>query len=483
MPETRGKPHPTPHPTPNPDHPRGPELIRPGGPVPARTPHSTPRPDLDPDESDYDSVHDDLNQVLSQPVSEPDPALGSGSPGEPASLPPREDTPIPSFLREKGKQPKTAEIFKAIVPPGQAAVLPGDSGRSLLDPLVSSTPVPEEVFGRLEQGLSRDRSGDPDSRSDDDDQLAESRSTWFFVLLMSYSSAITLALVWVLWSGRSLKSPDSPAANISQGTEEQGSKPPEPTASEPLPPIPSANITTLGKTIRIGEIDVTPLEIDLTPVELVRSIDPEDYRREESGSLMLKLRLTNVSGDHQFAPLDRLLIRGQNSPLDRSYIASSGPGKIRLFPLALDSEWAILGQSFPVLKSGESVETLVASEPVTEDRLQGELTWRIRLRVGPYRTDVLGVRFTRSNLPSHECRLEFEPRGHDTARGRRLAGSRTDLRIASAGRKRLCLKAALPESGTTVIGDLALGSPVGFCLELLDQIGDPGLPGRQPVVE
>jgi hypothetical protein len=39
---------------------------------------------------------------------------------------------------------------------------------------------------------------------------------------------------------------------------------------------------------------------------------------------------------------------------------------------------------------------------VTEDRLQGELTWRIRLRVGPYRTDLLGVRFSKSDLGAHE---------------------------------------------------------------------------------
>ena len=40
-----------------------------------------------------------------------------------------------------------------------------------------------------------------------------------------------------------------------------------------------------------------------------------------------------------------------------------------------------------MLEPGESVETLVASEPVTEDRLTGEMTWRVRLRIGPYRTD------------------------------------------------------------------------------------------------
>jgi len=355
---------------------------------------------------DYDSVLDDLNQVLSQPVSEPDPALASSLPADVPSVPPRADASVPSFLREQGKQPKTAEIFKSIVKSGQPAASASNSGGSLLDPPASSTPVPDEFFGRLEQGPSTSHPGGLDSRSDDGDQLPEPRSTWFFLLLLSYSSAITLALVWLLWTGRSLRTGDPPATNASQAAEERGSKSADPASREPLPPIPPANTTTLGKTIRIGELDVTPLEIDYRPVELIRSFDTDDYRRdyrrEESSSLILKLRLTNVSADHQFAPLDRSLIRDQSSPLDRTYIATSGAGKISLFPLAVDSEWSIPGQSFAVVKSGDTADTLIASEPVTEDRLQGELTWRIRLRVGLYRTDLVGVRFSKRDLGARE---------------------------------------------------------------------------------
>ncbi len=402
MPETRGKPHPTPHP----DQPRGAESIRPEGPAPARTPHSTPRPDDDPSDSAYDSVQDDLNRVLSEPVSEPDPALASSPSPDPASLPPREDASVPSFLREKGKQPKTAEIFKSMGPASQTApprIRPGDP---VVDPLASGTPVPDEIFGSLAEGTSDDQLRSAGSQSDDGERLAETRSAWFFLLLLSYSSAITLALGWVLWTGRSFRPADTSAPSVSRGPDEPGSKSADSTSREPLPPIAPANITTLQKTIRIGEVEVTPLEIDFSPVELIRKFDTDDYRhdyrREESSSLILKLRLTNVSTDHQFAPLDRLLIRDQNSPLDRTYIATADSGKIGLFPLAVDTEWSVPGQSFPVLKSRETVDTLLASEPVTEDRLQGEMTWRIRLRVGPYRTDLLGVRFSKSDLGAHE---------------------------------------------------------------------------------
>ena len=55
-------------------------------------------------------------------------------------------------------------------------------------------------------------------------------------------------------------------------------------------------------------------------------------------------------------------MREQNSPLDRSSIVTRGGKIIGLFPLAIDSEWSIVGQEFPVLKPGESTETMIASE-------------------------------------------------------------------------------------------------------------------------
>ena len=69
-----------------------------------------------------------------------------------------------------------------------------------------------------------------------------------------------------------------------------------------------------------------------------------------------------------------------------------------LFPLAIDSEWLIQGQKFPVLKPGETAATMVASESITDDRLTREMIWRVRLRTGPYRTDVLAVRFTKDDV-------------------------------------------------------------------------------------
>jgi hypothetical protein len=150
--------------------------------------------------------------------------------------------------------------------------------------------------------------------------------------------------------------------------------------------------------MQIGDLEVTPLGIVTERVALVRSIDPNDWRREESASLLLRLRLKNVSRDQEFAPLERRSLREQGAALDRSAIVTTPGNGINLFPLAVDSEWSIEGQSFNVLKPGETVETVIASEPKMADKLTDEMTWRIRLRIGTYRTDVLGVHFNKREI-------------------------------------------------------------------------------------
>jgi hypothetical protein len=50
------------------------------------------------------------------------------------------------------------------------------------------------------------------------------------------------------------------------------------------------------------------------------------------------------------------------------------------------------------LKPGKSAETIIASELGAEDRLTSDMTWRVRLRIGPYKTDMIGVRFDKNEL-------------------------------------------------------------------------------------
>ena len=151
-------------------------------------------------------------------------------------------------------------------------------------------------------------------------------------------------------------------------------------------------------TLRIGDIEITPLLVQLAPVDLVHRIDSAEFHHEETSSLVLRIRLTNLSNVDTLRPLSRGLVRDQVSAIDRSFIVTPDGNNLGHYPLAIESEWLILGQEFPVLKPGESAETLVASEPVKEDRLTEEMTWRVRLRIGTYRTDMLGVRFSKSEI-------------------------------------------------------------------------------------
>ena len=151
--------------------------------------------------------------------------------------------------------------------------------------------------------------------------------------------------------------------------------------------------------MRIGEVEITPLSVALVPIELVRTIEPAEYRVEERNSLVAQIQADQpVEPTIAQAARRAPSISDAASPLDRSFVALPDGGKIEVYPLAVESEWLISARSSPILKPGESVETLVASEPVSDDRLADEMTWRIRLRIGPYRTDILAVPFRRSDL-------------------------------------------------------------------------------------
>jgi hypothetical protein len=198
--------------------------------------------------------------------------------------------------------------------------------------------------------------------------------------------------------GRGFRQGDGAAAGTDQTATESAPKLVETRPVVELAPLPSGNLAKLGETVRIGELDVTPVEVFTAPVEMFRSIEPHDWRREETDSIILRLRLTNVSSNQAFAPLERAFVRDQSSPLDRSSISTSDGTTLGLFPLAIDSEWSIAGQDFPVLKPGETAETLIASEVGAASRLMSEITWRLRLRIGPYKTDMIGVVFGKQDL-------------------------------------------------------------------------------------
>jgi hypothetical protein len=227
-------------------------------------------------------------------------------------------------------------------------------------------------------------------------QLYYGNIPWGQILLLSYSSALTLALTWMLWTGRVSQDAASPAAPVPSPVE-SAPKPANPAPDSEAPPLPPENITTMGKTLRLGDLEVTPMALEALPLELVGTVDP-DRRRHESNCLILRLRLVNHSRDRSFTPVDRVVVRDRDLRVFDPYITTSEGKRIRLFPLAFDSEWSILGQSFPVLRPGESAETFIAAEPDSASHLSDDMTWRVRLWTGVYRCDLFGVKISRSDV-------------------------------------------------------------------------------------
>jgi hypothetical protein len=376
--EVREKPLPTPHP----DHARSPGSADEGE---RANPEGNERAqEIDSDESFYDSCVDDLDLMLSERISEPDPALESSEAFEASHRSSGHGVTIPSFLKSYQVQAGTAEVFEA-VRSGSDEVMPARAGwgARILSCLSRGRATPHSLASRA---------------GDDHDSDGPGLGTWMSLFLLSYASAATIGLAWMLWTGRPLRSAAPSETGGPRRAVDQAAKSAEPGPREDLPPIPAENLTSVGNAIRIGDVEITPLTIQLAPVDLVHRIDAAEFHHEESKSLVLRFRMTNLSNVHTLKPLARSLVRDDVSSLDRSFVASPDGSSIGLYSLAVESEWLIFGQEFPVLKPGESAETLVASEPVNEDRLPWSMTWRLRLRIGPYRTDMLGVRFTRDSI-------------------------------------------------------------------------------------
>jgi hypothetical protein len=259
--------------------------------------------------------------------------------------------------------------------------------------------VQDDVVGDTEMpdlGVVERRTGSTDSDVAAD-RYREGHIPWGQIVLLSYATILTLALIWLLWTGRMPRAaaPEPPAAEKSAA--EPVLSPPQPDPDTVPPPLPPENITTLGKLIRFGDLEVTPLSVEARPVELVHTIRAR-ARRREADCLVLRLRLTNRSKDQTYSPVDRNLVRERDNSAFDPFIATSDGQTIRLFPLAMDSEWSIRGQEFSSLRPGGSMETSVVAEPGSANHLADEMTWRLRLRIGVYRSDMLGVKFTRAEV-------------------------------------------------------------------------------------
>lgn len=241
-----------------------------------------------------------------------------------------------------------------------------------------------------------------------DDIPLPARSAWPMALLASYASAVTLACGWLWWTGHrgggpsgsgpvwvaGLEASDDPE-NRGGGPSDSGRRSDSSTTVEPLEPIGEDRLLTVGEPSRIDALEVVPIGVSSGSVELRRTRVDGRSETKDGGrdALRLHLRLRNTSDDAVFAPLDEAFVREPDRRLPETFIQDEAGARVYSYRLPVSSEWEIAGQEFIELRPGEVIETTIVSDTESSGRLDGPLTWRLRLRSAPGTTAVVGVPF------------------------------------------------------------------------------------------
>jgi hypothetical protein len=347
----------------------------------------------------------------------PDPASPVGHPRSPAGTTPTAPSPPGSWSQFGLNRGTVAGSPVAQVPAGGTSS-PSESPRSEIsgNPATRPDPAASIAGGRSASGVfpaidlsapphhgkpepagahaKAQKVDDSDEDDEEEDDLARRPSNWPMVLLASYASALTIGLIWDFWSHHRSREdveldtfPPANASGPGHRTDSSG---------KPIPPapLPAERVAPLGKMLRIGSLEVTPLEVFSGPVTLRHEIQKGEMRRGGEGALSLRLRLKNIGSESVLSPMDETFLRERGAGVLDSFL-ESGPGRqVPMFPLAVVSEWSVVGQEFRDLRPGESYETLVVSAPDASAGLgPDEWTWRVRLRTDVNQTETVGVRF------------------------------------------------------------------------------------------
>ena len=256
-------------------------------------------------------------------------------------------------------------------------------------------------FAGLDLDLDRSPAGRPradrdEDGSDDEPRPAPSRGR---VVLASYASAVTLALAWLVVRGRDPRAggpiDPTPRAAVVSGIDGDG-RPGSRSRRVELPEaIPPAQMIDLGQSRQVGSLLIRPIGVERRSLTLER-IDLLGKPAKRDGgrrAIVLKVQLQNLAKDEIFAPVDPSFVRSGTDNESETYFELATGRKLYPGPLAVQSEWSLIGQSFAVLRPGESSETIFTTEPnapVDAERSAG--TWRIKLRTGVDSIALIGVR-------------------------------------------------------------------------------------------
>jgi hypothetical protein len=253
------------------------------------------------------------------------------------------------------------------------------------------------------------------------------------MLLLTWASLATMTAIYLWWTRPDFPStletiPDDGTLQAMLSNKGKVS---------PLSALDDRLVVPIGTTRRLGNLEVTPIGIEHRRVRILSSDGEVAF---EPSVLALKLRVKNAGGDQAFAPADpafmSLIGRSANPRVKQTMtvkgkvvfedgytytfahpIADVANMDKRILPLAVeyDKKERVAGQTFPVLKPGESAEVVIFSQEDGLAKVKGPMLWRVKLRKG--RTakglgaaTVIGVPFSKGNIamtdPPPENRLE-----------------------------------------------------------------------------
>jgi hypothetical protein len=187
-------------------------------------------------------------------------------------------------------------------------------------------------------------------------------------------------------------------------------------------PLPDKLVTSLGRPITVGAIEVTPISIEYrTWTGFTKRKGRDGVEKKPIGkTLVLHVRLRNTSTNLTFYPIDPYFDRRPKHPNDKPYTLVDTGGK-KFFGGAIEfvtesgsaeRDWLDGQEEQPrPLGPGESRETVFVTNPREGvfDAIQkskGQAVWRIQVRRGlvPYQgteipaSAVVGVAFTAADV-------------------------------------------------------------------------------------
>lgn len=316
-------------------------LTKPDEPEPARP--ARPRKPVPPDSRTSDEINAMLSSSLEKP--EPDPMLGGSS----------------------------------------SVDLQGDARR-------------KRVAAHTSDRLNFDVRVDPSSSDEvSTDSHPRTRSDLWNVMLKSYASAVTLALIWVLWSGRTARPPESaPSQREAPQRRRAVEVEPPPTAETPVAPV-DVIAAPLLKPVVVGDLEITPLAVLWKGVQASRRQPGRATRTINARNcLVLTLRIKNLSTEQTLTPLTE-----QDLWNTASFAIDAPPGvPIAMYTTGPRAEWTIDEQSLRSIEPGGVADMSLVSEPTSKDRLTTGMVWKFRIATDPERSEKtnIAVSFDRNDV-------------------------------------------------------------------------------------